>query len=191
MNTPDILHETLQHGGPAMFALRAALAATLSPLWGVYSGYELYEHEAVKEGSEEYLHSEKYELRPRDFAGALRDGQSLEPWLTRLNKIRRAHPALQQLRTLTFHNTDHPGVLAYSKTDPAGDDAVIVVVNLNPHETAETMLRLDMQVLGLKEAERFIAHDEVTGETWDWGQDNYIKLDPWRTVAHVVHVLRH
>ena len=68
---------------------------------------------------------------------------------------------------------------------------MIVVVNLNPHETAETMLRLDMQVLGLKEAERFIAHDEVTGETWDWGQDNYIKLDPWRTVAHVVHVLRH
>ena len=72
MNTPDILHESLQHGGPGMFALRAALAATLSPTWGVYSGYELYEHEAVKEGSEEYLHSEKYELRPRDFAGALR-----------------------------------------------------------------------------------------------------------------------
>jgi starch synthase (maltosyl-transferring) len=191
VNTPDILHESLQHGGPAMFALRAALAATLSPLWGVYSGYELYEHEPVKEGSEEYLHSEKYELRPRDFAGALREGRSLEPWLTRLNKIRRAHPALQQLRTLHFQNTDHPGVLAYSKTDPAGDDAVIVVVNLNPHETAETMIRLDMKVLGLEESERFIAHDEVTGETWDWGQDNYIKLDPWRTVAHIVHILRH
>jgi starch synthase (maltosyl-transferring) len=191
VNTPDILHESLQHGGPAMFALRAALAATLSPIWGVYSGYELYEHEPVKEGSEEYLHSEKYELRPRDFAGALRDGRSLEPWLARLNKIRRAHPALQQLRTLTFQNTDHPGIVAYSKTDPAGDDAVIVIVNLNPHETAETMLRLDMKALGLKDSERFIAHDEVTGETWDWGQDNYVKLDPWRTVAHIVHVLHH
>ena len=191
VNTPDILHETLQHGGPAMFALRAALAATLSPLWGVYSGYELYEHEAVKEGSEEYLHSEKYELRPRDFEGALQDGRSLEPWLARLNLIRRAHPALQQLRTLTFQHTDHPGIVAYSKTDPATGDAVIVVVNLNPHEAAETILRLDMTALGMTESERFIAHDEVTGATWDWGQDNYVKLDPWHTVAHIVHVQRH
>jgi starch synthase (maltosyl-transferring) len=191
VNTPDILHESLQVGGPAEFALRAALAATLSPTWGVYSGYELYEHEPVKEGSEEYLHSEKYELRPRDFAAALQDGRSLEPWLTRLNQIRRAHPALQQLRTLTFQHTENPGVLAYSKVDPTTEDTVIVVVNLNPHETSETTLWLDMPALGMDEAERFIAHDEVTGATWDWGQANYVKLEPWHTVAHIVHVQRH
>ncbi len=191
VNTPDILHESLQVGGPAEFALRAALAATLSPSWGVYSGYELYEHEPVKEGSEEYLHSEKYELRPRDFVGALQDGRSLEPWLARLNQIRRAHPALQQLRTLTFQHTENPGVLAYSKVDPATEDTVIVVVNLNPHETSESTLWLDMPALGMDEAERFIAHDEVTGATWDWGQANYVKLEPWHTVAHIVHVQRH
>jgi starch synthase (maltosyl-transferring) len=191
VNTPDILHESLQVGGPAEFALRAALAATLAPTWGVYSGYELYEHEPLKEGSEEYLHSEKYELRPRDFAGALQDGRSLEPWLARLNQIRRAHPALQQLRTLTFQHSENPGVLAYSKVDPATEDTVIVVVNLNPHETSETTLWLDMPALGMDEAERFIAHDEVTGATWDWGQANYVKLEPWHTVAHIVHVQRH
>ena len=81
--------------------------------------------------------------------------------------------------------------MAYSKLDPATKDAVIVVVNLNPHDTAETILRLDMKQLGMTESERFIAHDEVTGATWDWGQDNYVKLDPWNTVAHIVHVQRH
>ena len=86
------------------------------------------------EGSEEYLDSEKYQLRPRDFAGALRDDRSLQPWLTRLNEIRRAHPALQQLRTLHFHHIDNDALLAYSKTDPATGDTVLVVVNLDPHE---------------------------------------------------------
>src|SRR5262249_46601358 len=95
VNTPDILHESLQHGGPGMFAIRAALAATLSPSWGVYSGFELFENTAVAPGSEEYLNSEKYQLRPRDYAAALAAGRSLEPWITRLNAIRRAHPALQ------------------------------------------------------------------------------------------------
>ncbi|HEX3781812.1 MAG TPA: maltotransferase domain-containing protein [Pseudonocardiaceae bacterium] len=191
VNTPDILHESLQYGGPGMFALRAALAATLSPTWGVYSGYELYEHEAVRAGSEEYLHSEKYELRPRDFAAALADGRSLEPWLGRLNLIRRAHPALQQLRTLRFQHTDNDAVIAYSKTDPASADTVIVVINLDPHNAAETTLWLDMTALGMAEHERFIAHDEVTGATWDWGQANYVRLEPWRTVAHIVRVQRH
>ena len=107
VNTPDILHASLQHGGPSMFALRAALAATMSPSWGVYSGYELFEYEAVREGSEEYLDSEKYQLRPRDFAKALADGRSLEPWISRLNAIRRAHTALQQLRTLRFQAVEN------------------------------------------------------------------------------------
>ena len=95
VNTPDILHESLQHGGPGMFAIRAVLAATMSPAWGVYSGYELFEHRPVREGSEEYLDSEKYELRPRDFEAALAKGESLEPFMTRLNEIRRLHPALR------------------------------------------------------------------------------------------------
>ena len=94
VNTPDILHESLQHGGPGMFAIRAVLAATMSASWGVYSGYELFEHRPVREGSEEYLDSEKYELRPRDFEAALAKGESLEPFLARLNEIRRVHPAL-------------------------------------------------------------------------------------------------
>ena len=131
VNTPDILHESLQHGGPGMFAIRAVLAATMSSAWGVYSGYELFEHRPVREGSEEYLNSEKYELRPRDFEAALADGESLEPFLTRLNEIRRVHPALQQLRTIKFHHPDNDAILAYSKFDPVTGDQVLVVVTLN------------------------------------------------------------
>ena len=92
VNTPDILHESLQHGGPAMFAIRAVLASTLSPPWGVYAGYELFEHQPVRAGSEEYLDTEKYELRPRDFEAALAQGRSLAPFLTQLNEIRRCIP---------------------------------------------------------------------------------------------------
>ena len=119
VNTPDILHESLQLGGPGMFAIRAALAATLSPSWGVYAGFELFEHQAVRPGSEEYLDSEKYQLRPRDFAGALAEGRSLEPWITRLNQLRRAHPALRQLRTVRFHDTDNEALLALLEDRPA------------------------------------------------------------------------
>lgn len=190
VNTPDILHASLQHGGPAMFALRAALAATMSPSWGVYSGYELFESEAAREGSEEYLNSEKYELRPRDYAEALAEGRSLQPWLARLNQIRRAHPALQQLRTLRFHHIDHDSLLAYSKMDPTGGDTVIVVINLDPANPAESTLWLDLPALDMDASARFTAHDEVTGARWDWGQANFVRLEPWNAVAHIVHVRR-
>jgi starch synthase (maltosyl-transferring) len=190
VNTPDILHESLQRGGPGMFALRAALAATMSPTWGVYSGYELYECQPARDGSEEYLNSEKYELRPRDFAGALAQGRSLEPWLTKLNAVRRAHPALQQMRTLHFHHIDNGGLLAYSKQDPATGDTVVVVATLNPYGAEEGTLWLDLPALGFSWHDRLIAHDEVTGETWDWGQANYVRLEPWRAVAHVVSLQR-
>jgi starch synthase (maltosyl-transferring) len=189
VNTPDILHESLQRGGPGMFAIRAVLAATLSPTWGVYSGYELYEHEPVRPGSEEYLNSEKYELRPRDFEGAQARGQSLEPWLTRLNEIRRAHRALQQLRVLNFHHVDQDGILAYSKRDPATGDTVICVVTLNPFDVEQSVLRLDMPALGRDWGDSLMVHDEVTGETYTWGQVNYVRLEPWRTVAHILHVV--
>ena len=98
----------------------------------MYSGYELFEHRPVREGSEEYLDSEKYQLRPRDFAGALERGESLEPFITKLNEIRRLHPALHQLRTIHFHHVDNDALLAYSKFDPSTGDAVLVVVTLNP-----------------------------------------------------------
>ncbi|HET9139525.1 alpha-1,4-glucan--maltose-1-phosphate maltosyltransferase [Actinophytocola sp.] len=188
VNTPDILHASLQYGGPGMFALRAALAATMSPSWGVYSGYELYEHEAVREGSEEYLDSEKYQLRPRDFAGALADGRSLEPWITRLNAIRRAHPALQQLRTLRFHDIQNDAMIAYSKTDPGSGDTVIVVVTLDAHQPQEGTLWLDLPALGFDWGDRFTVRDEVSGAIWEWGQANYVRLDPGHAVAHILSV---
>lgn len=188
VNTPDILPAHLQVGGPGMFALRAALAATLAPTWGVYAGYELFESAVLRPGAEEYLDSEKFQLRPRDFAGALAEGRSLEPWLTRLNEIRRAHPALQQMRTLHFHHVDHDALLAWSKQDPATGDTVVVVLSLDPHEAREGTLFLDLHELGFDHDARLVAHDEVTGETYDWGAANYVRLDPARTCAHVVHV---
>ena len=189
VNTPDILHASLQHGGPAMFALRAALAATLSPTWGVYSGYELFEHEAVREGSEEYLNSEKYELRPRDYAGALADGRSLEPWLARLNAIRAAHPALRQLRTLRFHHVDNEAIIAYSKTDPGGSDAVLTVLNLDPFAEQQGMVHLDLPALGLGWDARFTVRDEVSGASWEWSRDNYVRLEPATAVAHILTIV--
>ncbi|HEY2725229.1 MAG TPA: alpha-1,4-glucan--maltose-1-phosphate maltosyltransferase [Pseudonocardiaceae bacterium] len=190
VNTPDILHASLQHGGRGTFAIRATLAATLSPSWGVYSGYELYEHEAVRPGSEEYLDSEKYQLRPRDFDAALATGNSLQPWLTRLNEIRRAHPALAQLRGITFHHIDNDALLAYSKTDPVSGDTVLCVVTLDPAQSQDGTVWLDMPSLGFAWDQRFEVHDEVSGETYQWGQADYVRLDPWRHVAHILNVVR-
>ncbi|HHY07162.1 MAG TPA: DUF3416 domain-containing protein [Corynebacteriales bacterium] len=185
-NTPDILHASLQSGGPGMFAIRATLAATMFASWGVYSGLELYEHIALKPGSEEYLHSEKYELRPRDFEAALEAGESLEPWLTTLNEIREKHPALQQNRQLHFHHCDNDAIIAYSKFDPVTGDHVLVIVNLNSFEAQETTIRLDMPALGMDWFDRFAVYDEVSKQTFNWGSDNYVKLEPWDNVAHIL-----
>jgi len=186
VNTPDILHESLQHGGPGMFAIRAVLAATLGPSWGVYSGYELFENTPVRPGSEEYLDSEKYELRPRDFAGALAAGRSLEPFLTALNRIRATHPALCQLRTIWFHTIDNEALLAYSKFDPVTGDLVLIVVSLNPFGPEEGVVSLDMGALAMHPWDRFVAHDEITGEDYQWGQSNFVRLEPARAVAHIL-----
>jgi starch synthase (maltosyl-transferring) len=188
VNTPDILHASLQFGGPPMFKIRAVLASMMSPTWGVYSGYELFEHVAVRPGSEEYLDSEKYQLRPRDWAGAEAAGRSLAPYLRRLNEIRRAHPALQQLRTLRFHDVDNPNLLCFSKTDPGSQDAVVVVVNLSSHHTQIGTTALDLPALGLDWHERFGVTDELSGASYDWGQFNYVELDPYREPAHVFAV---
>ncbi|RFU19780.1 alpha-1,4-glucan--maltose-1-phosphate maltosyltransferase [Geodermatophilus marinus] len=185
VNTPDILHASLQYGGPPMFKIRAVLAAMMGPTWGVYSGYELFEHVAVRPGSEEYLDSEKYQLRPRDWAGAEASGRSLAPYLRRLNEIRRAHPALQQLRTLRFHHVDNPNLLCFTKTDPGSQDAVLVVVSLDSHNTQIGTTALDLPALGLDWHERFSVTDEISGASYDWGQFNYVELDPYREPAHV------
>ncbi|QBX56543.1 alpha-1,4-glucan--maltose-1-phosphate maltosyltransferase [Nocardioides seonyuensis] len=186
VNTPDILHAYLQYGGPAAFRIRAVLAACGSPSWGVYAGYELFEHVAVRPGSEEYLDSEKYQVRIRDWEGAEAEGRTLAPYITRLNQLRRQHPALQQLRNVTIHSSEDDQVLVFSKR--ADDDVVIVVVNLDPHGTHETMVHLDMPALGLDWHDSFVAHDEITGTDWSWAQHNYVRLDPGGEPAHVISV---
>lgn len=184
VNTPDILHESLQTGGRAMFAIRAVLAATMSPLWGVYSGYELFEHEAVAEGSEEYLDSEKYQIRHRDFDAALASGDSLEPFITTLNTIRREQPALQQLRTLHFHEVDNDQIIAYSKVDPLTGNTVLVVVNLDPDWAQEGTVHVDFGAIGREPGELGV-HDLITGSDYTWGEHNFVRLEPKADVAHV------
>ncbi|WP_369149779.1 alpha-1,4-glucan--maltose-1-phosphate maltosyltransferase [Streptomyces sp. R17] len=187
-NTPDILPAHLQHGGRPAFEVRAVLAATLSPAWGIYSGYELCENTPLREGSEEYLDSEKYQLKPRDWDAAAREGRTIAPLITRLNTIRRDHPALRLLRNLRFHRTDNDSVLAYSKR--SGPDVVLVVVNLDPHHVQEATVSLDMNQLGLDWHESVPVRDELTGDTYHWGSTNYVRLEPGRAPAHVLHVQR-
>ena len=188
VNTPDILHAFLQYGGPPAFKIRAALAATSSPSWGVYAGYELYEHVAVRPGSEEYLDSEKYQIRIRDWDAAEAEGRSLAPYLTRLNEIRREHRALQLLRNITIHSSDDENIIVYSKRAGDPEDIVIVVINLDPHATRETTVHLDLPALGLDWSDRFVVHDELTGADWEWGQHNYVRLDPSHEPAHILTV---
>ncbi len=184
VNTPDILHGYLQEGGRPAFEVRAVLGATLSPSWGVYAGYELCENTPLRPGSEEYLGSEKYELRPRDWEAAEREGRTITPLITLLNRLRRRHPALQQLRDLHFHHVDNDAVIAYSKR--SGADVVLVVANLDPHHTQEATVSLDMLRLGFEEHETVPVRDELTGETYHWGRAVYVRLEPGVTPAHVV-----
>jgi len=178
VNTPDILHASLQYGGPPVFKVRAVLAALLSPSWGVYAGYELYEHVAVKPGSEEYLDSEKYQYRPRDWSQP-----SLADYLTMLNRVRREHPATHRLTNIVLHTVDNPDVLAWSKQ--TGADVVLVVVNLDPHGAREATVHLDLPALGLGWEDTIDVHDEVSGQTYTWGARNYVRLDPFVEPAHV------
>ncbi|CAN5241905.1 alpha-1,4-glucan--maltose-1-phosphate maltosyltransferase [soil metagenome] len=191
VNTPDILPAYLQHGGPAAFKVRATVAALTCPSWGVYAGFELYEHVALRPGGEDYLDSEKFQIRVRDWDRIAEEGWSLAPYLTRLNDLRRAHPALQELRNVTFHASDNENVLCWSKraVSPSGEeDLLIVVVNLDPHAAQETTVRLAMPALGLDWHDRFSVHDELSGETWTWGEHNYVRLDPNVEPAHVLSV---
>jgi len=185
VNTPDILPFHLQSGNPAIFALRAVLAATLTPSWGMYAGYELYEHRRFKEGGEEYLDSEKYEIKLRDWDGAAKKGITLAPFITQLNQIRRAHPALLQLRNLRFHHTDSDSIIAYSKR--TGDDLILVVVNLDPTYAQETTVHWDMNALGIA-ANSFEVKDLLDNQSFTWSPDTFIRLDPARPTGKVAHI---
>jgi len=183
-NTPDILHEYLQTGGPPSFKIRLVLAALLSPTYGIYSGYELFENTPVKEGSEEYLDSEKFELKPRDFSASA----SLEPYMTRINDIRKKNPVLSEMTNLTFHTCDKEQLIVFSKASP-GEDAILVVVNLNPWHWEEGMVHLDMEALGLEPHQSFEVHDLITDTAYWWnGPTNYVRLDPFDEPAHIFQV---
>jgi starch synthase (maltosyl-transferring) len=187
VNTPDILPIHLQSGNPAIFAIRAALAATLSPSWGMYAGYELYEHRALREGGEEYLDSEKYEIKVRDWEAAEKKQLTLAPFITTLNKIRRENIALQRLRNLRFHHCENSQILAYSKRD--GDNLLLIVVNLDPSFAQETTVYWDLAVLGLT-AESFGVTDLMDGKSYQWARETYIRLDPTRLSGKVIHIAK-
>ena len=189
VNTPDILHETLQYGGPPMFKIRAVLAAMMASSWGVYSGYEIFEHVAVRPGSEEYLDSEKYQLRPRDYSLAQEQGRSLEGYIANLNRIRHAYPALATDATdIYFHGSDNDQVIVFSRHDPRSGDAVLVICSLDSVNTQRATIDVSMPALGLDWTDRFDAYDEISGASWDWGQFDYVELSPFSEPAHIVSV---
>jgi starch synthase (maltosyl-transferring) len=195
--THDILTPYMQFGGPTAWKLRAALAAMLVPTYGIYAGYELVEHVA-RPGAEEQIDNEKYQFKDRRWAdyepGGPREGQSLAGYLTKLNQIRRDHPALHRLRNLVFHHVDDANIMAFSKrrTLPDGsEDIVIVVANLDPHSTRESTVHLDMPALGFDYHEHFGAHDLITDQSWHWGEHNYVRLGPASEPVHVIAIRRY
>lgn len=193
VNTPDILTEYLQFGGPAAYKIRAAIAATAAPSWGVYAGYELFENVA-RPGSEENIDNEKYEYKARDFAAAEKAGRSLAPYLTQLNKIRAEHPALRQLRNLDVHWSDDDSILVYSKyldgryTRSGRGDAIIVIANLDPHSVRETTVHLDPTRFGIDPAEQFDVTELITKQKFTWGLRNFVRLDAFTEPVHILRV---
>jgi starch synthase (maltosyl-transferring) len=186
-NTPDILHEYLQRGGRPAFRIRLALAATLSPLYGIYSGYELYENVPVREGSEEYLNSEKYELRPRDFTTP----GNLDAEIRRINRIRRENPSLQRADNLTFLRSENDQILFYRKSMPDGSNDLFIVVNLDPLRAHESMVHVPLDALGIAGDAVYPVTDLLTGAQFRWrGPRNYVRLDPAQEPAHILRLER-
>ncbi len=186
-NTPDILPEFLQFGGPAAFRLRLVLAATLGASYGVYGpAFELMEHRARESGSEEYLDSEKYEIRHWNRA----DSSSLCELIALVNRIRRENAPLQSDRGLRFHATDNEELLAYSKSTPGGD-SVLVVANLDPHHVQSGFLQFEPQTLGAGGSGPYQAHDLLSGARFLWsGPRNFVSLDPAHAPAHIFRIRR-
>jgi starch synthase (maltosyl-transferring) len=185
-NTPDILTEQLQTGGRAAFIVRYVLAATLSSNCGIYGpAFELMEHEPLRPGSEEYLNSEKYQIRVWD----LDRDDSLAPVITQMNKARHAHQALQRNRNLVFHGADNDMIVCYSKAQ--GSDVILTVVNLDPHHVQSAWVHLDTDAIGVQHEGQFQVHDLLTDRRYLWsGPDNFVHLDPAGVPAHVFSVER-
>ncbi|MHB1486412.1 MAG: alpha-1,4-glucan--maltose-1-phosphate maltosyltransferase [Acidimicrobiales bacterium] len=180
-NTPDILAGVLRGGPQSAFRLRLVLAATLAASYGIYSGYELGENAPAGESNEEYLDSEKYEIKTRDWSAPT----SLAPWIASVNAIRRRHRAFDRLDNITFHRSRNPALLVYSKA--AQDDVVVVVVNLDPHQPQESVLDLDLEALGCSPEAEFTVTDELGGHRYQWrGPRPYVRLDPSVSPAHIL-----
>jgi starch synthase (maltosyl-transferring) len=174
-NTPDILHETLQAGGPPAFRMRLVLAATLSSLYGIYSGYELGENVPFAAGSEEYHRSEKYEIKARDWSAP----GNLVDLVTRINRIRRAHPALQLSTNLRFHGADDPHVLWYGKATPGGEDVIFVAANLDPAGRHASAVDVPIDELGIAPDAPYRMHELLSDTVYEWrGPRGYVDLDP-------------
>jgi starch synthase (maltosyl-transferring) len=212
-NTPDILNEYLVHGGRAAFRVRLLLAATLSPLYGIYSGFELIENVPVHAGSEEYLDSEKYQLRPRDYEGA----GNINADIAKINGIRHRYAAFSRNTNLSFHTSENPAILFYRKagsepvvqwpgsaplyvppsitkslelSDAEGDD-VLIAVNTDPRHAQETMVHVPIHEMGIDDDQPYVVRDLLSGACYTWrGVRNYVRLDPEETPGHVLLVER-
>jgi starch synthase (maltosyl-transferring) len=182
-NTPDILHEVLQKGGAPAFRLRLVLAATLSPAYGIYSGFELCENEAVA-GSEEYLNSEKYEIKARDW----NQPGNLKELISRVNLIRRENPALQTLTNLRFLPADNEQILFYAKVAPERDNVLLVALNLDPFNAQACTVHVPPEVSGVAPGGRYQVVDLLTGARYPWGEHNYVRLAPGEAPAHILRV---
>ena len=174
-NTPDILHETLQQGGRSAFKTRLVLAATLSSLYGIYSGYELCENVPREPGSEEYLNSEKYEYKARDWDAP----GNLVDYVTRINRIRRDNRALHAYTNLRFYGAENPNILFYGKMTPERDNLIFVAVNLDPFATHISLVDVPIAELGIGEAQSYRVHELVSDQWYEWsGARNYVELNP-------------
>jgi starch synthase (maltosyl-transferring) len=184
-NTPDILNEYLVNGGRHAFRIRLLLAATLSPVYGIYSGFELAENIPLKPGSEEYLDSEKYQVRPRDFSAP----GNLDNDIRRLNAIRRETRALQLYDNLTFGESENPSILFFAKTSLQDD--LLIAVTTDPHVPQETIVHVPLSAVGIGQDQHYVVEDLLTGLRYTWhGARNYVRLDPANEPGHVFRIVR-
>ena len=184
-NTPDILPEYLQTGGRPAFKVRAALAATMGTSYGIYSGFELCENTPLHPGKEEYLDSEKYEIKVRDWQAP----GNIIPYITRLNEIRQQNPALHLWTNIAFHRPDNDAVIAYSKTSADGSNRLLIVANLDPFRSQSAWIGLDGAALGLDGSSSYVVHDLLTGARWPWqGTAGWVYLDPTNEPVHIFRI---
>jgi len=182
-NTPDILSPILQTGGRAAFKMRLVLAATLSPSYGIYSGYELCENQAVA-GTEEYLNSEKYEIKVRDW----NQPGNIKEFIGRVNSIRRENRALQQFLNLQFLNSDNDQILFFAKATRDKNNVILVAINLDPLNTHYCTAFVPPEVVGVAPGRSYRVTDLLTGARYVWSNSNYVRLDPAVEPAHILRV---